>query len=540
MGGTDDLVVDLSPLLVIGVSGRIGSGASFVRDKILQSLRTFEYDVDIIDVTRMMEQAKDALGKEELQHIESEVERATQIEGNAKATRVRRLQLIGNSFRWRFGNSILAAMSVAEFIIPDIAGRDEGLSSRKAYIIDSLKHPAEVGLLRQLFGGLFWHVGVVASDRTRFNRLKERKECTPTTFDFLSSEDADGRDPRDDDNQRKNGQRTVDAVLEADYFFANDYATKDEMESEAARLTRLIFGIQVVSPTPDEVGMNAAQQASLRSACLSRQVGAAILAKSGELLSTGHNDVPKFRGGLYGPTPQNQDKRCWAWGAKCYNDEEKGKITRQVVDLLIDKELMDDGKREDAIKAISSSRIKGLIEFSRAVHAEMEAMLSIARLGLQGLVGSTLYTTTYPCHNCAKHIVDAGVVRVVYLEPYEKSLARTLHPDAINDPLEERSDSKVSFDNYGGVAPRRFDEAFKPATERKDKGRFKDQDRRRHDVVPYKQEESAVIGHRLSDLQQWVDSRLSPEEDAAEQESAEATPKNKQEVATSQGDGENA
>jgi deoxycytidylate deaminase len=497
---------------VIGVSGRIGSGVSFVRDKVLQSLRTFEYHVDIIDVTEMMDKAKKALGDAEVERIDNEVANIEEIKGNSRAQRIRRFQLIGNSFRWCFGNSILAALSVAEFIIPDLSGIGNGLVSRRAYIIDSLKHPAEVSLLRQLFGNLFWHIGVVAGDRTRLNRLEQRKNCSPQAFEYLSDEDASGKDLRDEDGKRQNGQRSIDAVLEADYFFANDYSTKDEIESEAARLTRLIFGIQVVSPTKDEVGMNAAQQASLRSACLSRQVGAAILAKSGELLSTGHNDVPKFRGGLYGSVPAEQDKRCWAWGAKCYNDVEKGKITTELVEILIKNGVIDEGRRTDVIKILTASRIKGLIEFSRAVHAEMEALISIARLGIGGLVNSTLYTTTYPCHNCAKHIVDAGVERVVYLEPYEKSLARLLHADAIMDPLHENSESKVRFDNYGGVAPRRFDEAFTPFMERKRDGVFNDQDRLRQDMVPARRTESAVIQQRLVDLQGWVDARLAPDD----------------------------
>ena len=44
-------------------------------------------------------------------------------------------------------------------------------------------------------------------------------------------------------------------------------------------------------------------------------------------------------------------------------------------------------------------------------HAEMEALLSCARSGVSTR-GATLYSTTFPCHNCAKHIIAAGVARV--------------------------------------------------------------------------------------------------------------------------------
>lgn len=46
---------------------------------------------------------------------------------------------------------------------------------------------------------------------------------------------------------------------------------------------------------------------------------------------------------------------------------------------------------------------------------------------------ATLYSTTYPCHGCAKHIVAAGISEVVYYEPYPKSRALALHDDSIQE-----------------------------------------------------------------------------------------------------------
>ena len=57
------------------------------------------------------------------------------------------------------------------------------------------------------------------------------------------------------------------------------------------------------------------------------------------------------------------------------------------------------------------TRIKALVEFSRSVHAEMDALISLARSGTKLPAGSNLFTTTYPCHSCARHIVSAGIER---------------------------------------------------------------------------------------------------------------------------------
>jgi len=70
-----------------------------------------------------------------------------------------------------------------------------------------------------------------------------------------------------------------------------------------------------------------------------------------------------------------------------------------------------------------------------------------------------LYTTTYPCHNCARHIVAAGIREVYYIEPYRKSLAIKLHNDSLTE--DEEIKDKVRILMFDGVAPRRYLEFFK-------------------------------------------------------------------------------
>ena len=99
-----------------------------------------------------------------------------------------------------------------------------------------------------------------------------------------------------------------------------------------------------------------------------------------------------------------------------------------------------------------------LLEFGRDIHAEMSAISDAARLD-GGLLGGTLYTTTFPCHMCAKHIVAAGISRVVYLEPYPKSYARELHSDSIE--IEGNAcGTKVDFSPFIGISPFRYRDLF--------------------------------------------------------------------------------
>jgi deoxycytidylate deaminase len=99
------------------------------------------------------------------------------------------------------------------------------------------------------------------------------------------------------------------------------------------------------------------------------------------------------------------------------------------------------------------------IDYVRAVHAEMAALTEAARHGIS-TAGATLYTTTYPCHDCAKHIVSAGIKRVVYVEPYPKSLVQELYADSVAVDQGDVSESKVRFESFVGIAPGRYDQLF--------------------------------------------------------------------------------
>ena len=52
------------------------------------------------------------------------------------------------------------------------------------------------------------------------------------------------------------------------------------------------------------------------------------------------------------------------------------------------------------------------------LHAESNAILKCAKYG-RSTNGSTLYITHSPCIECAKLIIQAGIIRVVYLENYK-------------------------------------------------------------------------------------------------------------------------
>jgi len=68
-------------------------------------------------------------------------------------------------------------------------------------------------------------------------------------------------------------------------------------------------------------------------------------------------------------------------------------------------------------------------ELCRAVHAEQNAIIQAALHGVS-TEGSTLYCTHQPCVLCAKMIINAGIVRVVYKRTYDDTTALHFLVDA--------------------------------------------------------------------------------------------------------------
>lgn len=113
------------------------------------------------------------------------------------------------------------------------------------------------------------------------------------------------------------------------------------------------------------------------------------------------------------------------------------------------------------LRDVKGTRFSDITEFGRAVHAEMDALTTAARLGTPVSEG-TVVCTTFPCHGCTRHLIASGIRRIVFIYPYAKSLARELHEDAIVfEPETPGSPAdKVVMEQYIGVAPRCYPQYF--------------------------------------------------------------------------------
>ena len=367
------------------------------------------------------------------------------------------------------------AEKIGRELVQGVAVAPDG--KRRAYILDAIRNPAEVDLLRHVYQDAFVLIGVVCDEKVRLKRIMDK---------YKNAGRADGEElmKRDAKASSKFGQRVTDAFHLSDFFIDNtpdrtldggasnpDWNVSDYL----SRLVKIVSHSEIVRPSTEETAMHHAYGAALQSACLSRQVGAALVDKTGNVVSTGTNEVPRAGGGVYGETFDTDhtdhvdDHRC-AYrqlnGAApfCSSTTEQNSLVKRLIEEIPELSAVDPIRKQVLISEIRSSGVGDLLEFSRAVHAEMDALLSAGREGIS-TVGSRLFVTTYPCHYCARHIVSAGVDEVQFIEPYPKSRATDLHADSIQAGVQNwippsREGKRVLFRPFVGVAPRMYRRAF--------------------------------------------------------------------------------
>jgi len=384
------------------------------------------------------------------------------------AERQRRLMRAGNELRRKRGGDYLAMMAVAainEGRSQDELGRPTP-RRRQVHIIRSLKHPDEVTRLRHIYGKGFFLLGVSAPRRVR------RQTLIDENFQQNEANQLLDIDAAEDD---RIGQQTRATFELADAYLRVDSGGA-ALEAKVRRVVDLLMSCPFLPPTQEEHAMFMAYAAALRSGDLSRQVGAVIANAHGDVIASGANEAPAPHGGSYWPSAEPYSSETVARAGPDYlrgydsNERERNRILVGVIRALLGEEANDieltPAERADLI-AKYKSRLEGtgildLTEFGRAVHAEMAALMSCARSGVSPTHG-TLFCTTFPCHNCAKHIVASGITKVVYVEPYPKSKAQALHADAICLPDEDDGTSdgrRVEFQAFEGVGPRRFVDLF--------------------------------------------------------------------------------
>lgn len=447
---SDEADVQKRPELVVLIVSALGTPLDEVQRAFGEAFGSVRYQMRNIRVSQLLDGLSTQLGWD-----------------LPKTNSVGYLMDLGNYLRERSGLPAAAARLAVLGIQADRG--EEGERPGVVTLVRSAKRPEEIDAFRDIYGSRLLVVGVSASEKYRRETLIKRLKEEGGVPDGQNAEGVSRHLLDRDENEafEASGQRLRKAYSKADAYVWIREGVNPKPEIE--RIVKIWFGDQFGTPTRDEQAMFQAKSAQFRSAAAGRQVGVAIIDSDGEVLVTGTNDVPKPGGGQYwvGDQPDFRDFQL----SYETNDIGQREVVQDALERLrsagwispeysqvsiselTDRVLRPGGPLED-------SRVTDLIEFGRIMHAEMAAICTAARRGTP-LRGATLYTTTFPCHECARLIIGAGIGRVVYIDPYPKSQVDLLFSHLISHGEGLAGVEAVEFVPFQGFSPALFAEVFR-------------------------------------------------------------------------------
>ncbi|MFQ5925187.1 MAG: deaminase [Dehalococcoidia bacterium] len=305
----------------------------------------------------------------------------------------------------------------------------------ESIVIDGIRNHNEIVYLRDKYPH-FFVVAIFASFDTRWNRKRKDKDYKHNQAKF---ERDDIRDSGELEPMW--GQKVQLCVDRSDVIIGNDRdftepGIEEEFWSRFNGYIQLMEKPGSVQPTIQELNMSLAYQMSLMSTCCRRKVGATIVREEigpptrSYVISSGHNEVPIHlrtcaqRGG------SNQK-------GYCVRDEAAKKVFRDRYKTCPKCGTKIDNKGEYPYRCpkcesrLPHDFIPGrMLDLCPSLHAEEDAILQAAKLGSTEIEGSVLYTTTFPCPLCAKKIVQVGIDKVYFAEPYPENEAISILAEA--------------------------------------------------------------------------------------------------------------
>lgn len=418
--------------LVFALVSPIGSDVEKVATSLVKALSLYQYKVESVRLSEFLVASCETRGVE-LPAPFSERKSALMHEGN-EICRVSGLK------------SAVAVHGV-------IAIRNLRGSERVAFVLNSLKRPQEVELLRNIYQERLLVFGLQASLETRISQLvttlrSERARASQKELENEARTLID-RDLQEFDfaGELSHGQNVLKTLPMADVFINMDSHVDEQVE----RVVRLLFNDpDCDAPTEAEYAMYLADATSLRSQELGRRVGAVLMRSDMSIVGVGANSHPVEDGA------PNLDHS--SIGIRDLVGDLLTRLGSEHLAADLFERLETDHERvvtELLSGALSSAKVRDLTEFMQPVHAEMNAILDAAKHGV-ATAGSTAYVTAYPCHQCARHLIALGIP-VKYIEPYPKSRAELMYGDAVN-----------SFTPFEGIAPRQYGRLFGRLQDNKD------------------------------------------------------------------------
>lgn len=429
-------------VIIVGFTGSMGSGCTYIARGVAEETKDYTY-ISLSEPIHEMAKKENP--------------------GNITKSR---LQDIGDDLRRKYGRAYLADEAIQKL--------DRLRPAPKKIIVDSIRNDHEVLCLKRFPN--FYLFSVYAPRDERFKRLKGIYKDDRSAFDKDDDRDSKGNDPF--------GQQVSKCNFLSDIVINND---KDIPSSAKIKKRKFIQDmiskwIKLIEdgpsvelrPSLDEKLMTMAYCESLGSSCLQRKVGAVIATEDGHVISTGKNDVPYNQKTCieeFGQCYRNYLKESHALKLKfcpncglevklprynCYNC--KKELSRYYKNCrACGEEISPNYECPRCGTEVFEEFVPGskggpgkLLDVCRSLHAEENAIIKLSKIGGVSSENRILYTTTYPCSLCANKIVEVGISKVIFDEPYTMpEVDKLFHSKGIAVKKFEGVKSRAFFKLYG-------------------------------------------------------------------------------------------
>jgi deoxycytidylate deaminase len=408
--------VELSPRRIVGLTGAFGSGCT-TATKHLRDTRKFA-EVRLSDAIRNT-WAKSHQGD------------PTRLD----------LQRLGDELRQQNHPGVLV-----ELALTDLAAKNNGKLPDNL-VVDGLRNIGETEYLRDVYGYRFTLIAVLASFDARWDRIG-----STYTDRGLGQTDFIADDQRDKNEETPYGQQVELCVDKADILIDNSVSVSTaEFKKKLLEFVDLATGRSLRGATQSEILMNIAFSSSHSSKCIKRHVGAVVADLNGQIVSAGYNENP------LGTNPCIEEPQ---YQHQCFRDIIRNQhfesLSKRGARCPVCGEKMifspgppwrcqactDKGQKTNLESFFFPDRA---MSWCTAVHAEVWAILAAGGRAR----GGVLYTTTFPCAQCAEKIVQSGITKVVFTEPY---------PDPYG--ADRLKLGKVELEQFEGVRSSSFERIF--------------------------------------------------------------------------------
>lgn len=306
-------------------------------------------------------------------------------------------------------------------------------SEYKYFVLESFRNPQELYYFREKYS-YFYLIAIGAEKKSRLKWTGLKKD----EFEKIEEREAEPIHKTDV------CELDVDQCIDIADIVIRNSSNKNELFIKLLRYTAMILEPGSIKPTEDETKMHIAYTLSVRSNCLSRQVGAVIVNPDGYIIGAGWNDVGE--GQLSCGIKQGKDYN----NRYLKNTNIKISPDEQNRYICIKKKYMDTQEQND--------KKSGESDYCPVLHAEENAILQLAKYYSGGTQNGTMYSTTFPCTGCLKKISQVGINKIVFSEKYINPLVE----------LYKQSIKNIQLIPFEGVKSYSYSKLFKPYYNKKE------------------------------------------------------------------------